>query len=100
VPTSSHSVLQWEIPKSVGNALDVHKIAANAKAAGIEKTRFEYSEYRTAPNRGRISCQVSLAPIIIDAISELAGQSQGQLVLDCAAAAMAGLSALEKAGKG
>lgn len=87
-------VVQFHVPRAAANALDVDAIAQRAAELGLEKGRFDQSTYRQRPGQTLVTCRRTLAPVIIDAWTELAGKSEGQLVIDCAAAAKTALDAL------
>ena len=92
--------VQFYIPKAAANAIDFAVIRQRARVAGLSHANFEYSEVKTGPGRGRITCRRELVPLFVDALAVAAGASEGQLVLDCAAAAKSALDALDDRGEG
>lgn len=90
MPTYQFRVLQFLVPKSIGNAINRARVSSKAAAAGLPSGRFEYSEVRTPPNRGRVTCAIEVAPVLIETLAEMCEGAAGQQLID-------GLAALKSA---
>ncbi len=95
------SVVQFLIPKSVDAELQKRRVALRARAiaGGVlaEHAHYESNTRGAPPTRTRVTAHRPMAAAIIEEIAAIADEARGQLVLDCAAAGMAGLEALKPA---
>lgn len=90
-----YDVLQFYLPKRAYKAIDTATIRAKARAACLPKDSFEYSEYRTPPTQGRVTCHWTLVSLFVEALAEVSARAEGQLVIDCAAGGRNALAALQ-----
>jgi hypothetical protein len=87
--------IQFYVAKCAAHELQPLEIRDLAKAKGIERVRYEYSEYRTPPGKGRLTCHRDLVELIAEAFIAIAERSKGKpLATEAALAAKAALDAL------
>src|SRR4051794_25993936 len=90
--------VQFYIPKLAARSLDQVAIRQKAKAAGVERYTFELSEHSTPPTKARITANAQLTPFIVEALTEIAQKSRGDVAIAATEAAKAALDALEQSG--
>lgn len=95
VSEPAFSIVQFRLPRSAAEALDLSTLRTRARAAGVEPPRFEYSTKDVRGGGYRITCRRPMAAFIVDELARVASSAEGQLVIDCAAGAKNALDAMK-----
>jgi hypothetical protein len=89
------AVIEFVIPGSVADVLDVAGIVRRARDAGVAQPRLELATMDRPLTLTRVSCDRVMAAFFVAACHELAARSRGELLVEASQAARAGLVAMD-----